>query len=222
MVRLGHLRVTRGPVWTNSTTRSAGSALTTGSIPLNSVSITNGAAASRGTWVGSMCSNASSTIDYIFGGIGAGGVAAVFNLSNAYNQAPVRTIIGDSTPTWNYNVVAWRAANNSGTIRATFVAASSGIGVSAEYYAQASGSGISNDAAAGVGFDTTTAFCGTTQFVPGNASSIPGPAIGKCSTTPNFGQHFLSAIEYNQSTTTATWFGLATFIQTGLQVELWQ
>jgi hypothetical protein len=132
----GTFRVTRGPVWTNSTTRSAGSALTTGSIPLNSVSITNGPAASRGTWVGSMCFNASSTIDYIFGGIGAGGVAGVFNLSNAYNLVPVRTIVGDNTANWTYAVVAWRAANASATIRVTFVAASSGIGVSAEYYAQ--------------------------------------------------------------------------------------
>ena len=59
--------LTRGPAWTNDTTRSAGTALVrVAGIYLNNAAITNGPAASRGTYVGTVRSNASAQIDWIF------------------------------------------------------------------------------------------------------------------------------------------------------------
>jgi hypothetical protein len=72
----GTIRLSHGPDWTSDTARSAGTALVmVNGILLNNVGITNGPAASRGTYVGTTRSNASSQIDFIIGGTGAGGVA---------------------------------------------------------------------------------------------------------------------------------------------------
>ena len=55
-------------------------------IKLNSASITNGPAASRGTWLGTIKTNASSQLDFIFGASASGGTAAYFGVYNAYNR----------------------------------------------------------------------------------------------------------------------------------------
>lgn len=215
-------KLSRGPLWTNTTTPSAGSALTlVNGIYLNSVSITNGPAASRGTWVGMMCSNGTATIDYIFGGVTAGGLAGSFQLWNAYNRVPVTTFVGDSTASWGYAVATtWRAANGSATMRVSFVARLPRDGVSAEYIAFGqAGSGATS--AEGVGFNSTTAFCGTTA--PGNSVTFEN-LVGKCSTIPAPGLNFFSAIEYNSNTTSSSWIGSngGSFIQTGMHASVWQ
>jgi hypothetical protein len=73
----GTIRISRGPAWTNNTTRSLALNRVNG-VLLNGSNITNGPAASRGTWVGTVASNASSTIDYILGGSGSGGCCRRF------------------------------------------------------------------------------------------------------------------------------------------------
>jgi hypothetical protein len=60
----GTLRLSHGPDWTNDTTRSTGTALVrVNGIWLNNASITNGPAATRGTYVGTTRSNASSQLE---------------------------------------------------------------------------------------------------------------------------------------------------------------
>ena len=79
----GTLRLSRGPAWTDDETRAL-ALVTVGGIDLNAVGITNGPAASRGIWVGTVRSNASSQIDWILSGAGA-----VLGVYNAYNRVPV-------------------------------------------------------------------------------------------------------------------------------------
>ena len=80
----GTLRISHGPAWTNDTTRSAGTALVrVNGILLNNAAITNGPAASRGTYVGTTRSNASSQLDWIYGGLAAGGTAGFFGVWNS-------------------------------------------------------------------------------------------------------------------------------------------
>lgn len=116
----GTIRCTRGPAWTNDTTRASALTLVQGTY-LNASSITNGPAASRGTYVGSIRSNASSTIDMKFGSAAAGGGPAWFGIFNNYNRVPGAFWVYDNTG------VAWtvgttlRALNNSNNNRVSIL-----------------------------------------------------------------------------------------------------
>jgi len=103
----GTVRIGHGPDWTSDTARSAGTALVmVNGILLNNTSITNGPAASRGTYVGTTRSNASSQLDWIFGGLSVGGTAGFFGVWNIYNRRRVVSLVGDLTDTWTYGTVA--------------------------------------------------------------------------------------------------------------------
>lgn len=223
----GTFRVTRGPAWTNCTTRSAGSALTTGSTPLNSVSITNGPAASRGTWVGSIASNASSTIDYIFGAVGSGGTAAAFNLCNAFNRVLVRSFTGDSTASWTYGTATWRAPNGNATMRTTFMSCGTNDSAMGEYGSLVVSTTNSSTACnAAVGLNMTTNYCGRVAFCSGSGGTGPFQCTitSRCEATPPLGQNFLSALEFAPGASTCTYGGYNTgnTIQSGLSTETWQ
>lgn len=217
-------KLSRGPVWTNETTRSAGTALTlTDGIFLNSVAITNGPGALAGTYVGTFCSNASSTVDYIFGTIASGGGMASFDLWNAYNRVPVDTVVGDSTSSWTYSVSSvWRAANGNATMRINAVRGLNVDGITASYNALME-PGASTISSVGIGVSATTSFNGTT-----GSTSIAGGFISQSahfSGLMGLGLTFVSANEFNNTTTASTFFGnsgASTFLQSGLEAALWQ
>ena len=214
----GTIRIGHGPDWTSDTVRSAGTALTmVNGIYLNNASITNGPAASRGTYVGTTRSNASSQLDWIFGATAANGTAARFGVWNANNRVRVGTTIADSTDSWTYTTASWRAANNSATMRASFITGLTEDNIQAIYSMQATGTGGVN-AAIGLGLDSTTAFSGTTGIAGG--STFNGNLVAIYNNMHG-GWHFISAIEY-ASGATATFYGdvgLA-YEQTGLHVSL--
>jgi len=111
----GTVRIGHGPDWTSDTVRSAGTALVmVNGILLNNASITNGPAASRGTYVGTTRSNASSQLDWIFGATAAGGTAAFLNVYNAYNRTPVTTSVKDNTATWTDATFVMKPLNAAG------------------------------------------------------------------------------------------------------------
>lgn len=196
-IRLGH-----GPDWTSDTARSAGTALAMiNGILTNNVSITNGPAANRGTYVGTTRSNASSQLDWIYGGLAAGGTAGFFGVWNVYNRVEVATQTADSTDTWTYSTSAWRAANGSATMRVSFVTGLAEDAFNARYAsnAQAGGGG----ATIGVGFDTTTAYSGSTAFIT-NVGIVAGVAIYQ---NTALGFHFVQAIEFTLSGLTTTFYG---------------
>lgn len=221
----GTIRATRGPPWTNDTTRSAGTGIVRiKGILLNDVAITNGPAANRGTYVGSIRSNSSSQIDYIFGGIGAGGVAGNFSVYNAYNQVTVTTFVGDSTDSWTYNVAnTWRSANASAGNRVSFLRGLNEDSVLATYVQMVRPDG--NTVSAGIGADSTTAptgIRGSSFFSAGNLFVINNNA--SYAGTPGFGYRFVQAIEAQNNTTSTTYYGDTggTFAQSGLTVSLRQ
>jgi hypothetical protein len=213
----GTKRVTRGPAWTNDTTRGYTLTVTNG-IQLNTSAITNGPGALRGTWVGTIRSNGSSTIDYIFGAAGVGGVAAFFGVWNAYNRRFVTTMVSDTTGSWTYAVAStWRAANGSATARVTMVRGADEDGITARYNAEGS-AGATTSLVAGVGLDGTTAFSGTTEL----NTALNSPLHGEYAGLPGLGVHFVAPIEYNTTTTASTWYGnVAAYAQTGFIVGLW-
>lgn len=215
-------RCTRGPAWTNDTTRSAGTALVSvNGVFLNNATITNGPAASRGTYIGSIRSNGTATIDFIYGAVGAGGTAANFSIWNAYNRVPVNTFVGDSTDSWTYAIAnTWRAPNGSATMRINSLRGLNIDGVSCTYYAMGN-NGAATNMASGVGLDSTTAFTGITVF---NNAATNQPLPSTFTGFMGLGYHFCTALEFNTTTTASTWFGDAgtVYLQTGLAGVLWQ
>jgi len=213
----GTMRCTRGPAWTNATTRSAGTALVmVNGIWLNNAAITNGPAASRGTYVGTVRSNASSQIDWIYGGLAANGTAGVFGVWNAYNRVKVMSLCAASTDSWTYASATVRSANAANTMRHSFV---SGLEYDA-FYAAHWGMGAGVGVCVGIGFDVTNAFSGR---MLGNYNASATPVMGDYATTA-LGFHFFQACEASWNATTMTFYGdntTPTVQQSGLMFEGW-
>lgn len=220
----GTIRCTRGPAWTSDTGRGTGAGTTelvlTNGIYLNNVAITNGPGASRGTYVGTIRTNGSSQVDYIFGAVAAGGTAASFGLWNCYNRVRVGTFIGDTADSWTYGTTTIRPANNSSTFRASFVRGLNEDACQAEYGT------LINSAAAGagaiyIGLDSTTAFSGRSAFMAsGSGNSY---AVAQYDALPGLGFHYLQALEY-AGAANATFYGdngNSAVYQMGMNVSLW-
>lgn len=199
----GTIRISHGPDWTNDTTPSAGTALVNvNGFLLNSVTITNGPAASRGTYVGTTRSNGSSQLDYIFGAAASGGTAAFFGVWNMYNRVSTSTQVIDSGAAYTYTSSTVRQARGSAGNQASFVLGRTEDGVSSLYASRISLTGASNaQGSIGIGLDTTTGYSSPSGFV--NA-----PNAVAYSSTPNTslisgvaqGYHVISANEGGDAT----------------------
>ncbi len=189
----GTIRVGHGPDWTNSTTRSAGTALTlVHGILLNNASITNGPAASRGTYVGTTRSNGSSQLDWIYPVTGAPPTAGFFGLFNAYNQETVAAFFGDSTSTWTYGSASWRQIRGDTTAQITYVDGSGTTAIDAKHASAVNGADYSW---VGVGIDSNSAVSGISTPVLSGASFVCG-ALAAYSGVVGLGVHVVSAIEF--------------------------
>lgn len=193
-------RATRGPAWSTSTSRGTGAGtteLTTAKgLLVNANAITNGPAANRGTYVGTIRTNATSTVDMKFGSAASGGGNILFGVWNAYNQTIYRTTGYDSTASWTYAGGAVRNSNNSANNSASFI---KGLGGSAPQFqfmqrVQSPGAGF---ALIFVYLDgSSAARCGVLAGVDGYATAIynDDPGIGwhtlqckeNCSASSNF------------------------------------
>lgn len=214
----GTVRIGHGPDWTSDTVRSAGTALVmVNGILLNNASITNGPAASRGTYVGTTRSNASSQFDWVFGSLASGGSNGFFGLWNTYNRVDIKSFCGDTTTQWNYAVVStWRAANASNNMRHTFIRGLDEDGISGDF-TTAGSIATAAIAAVGIGLDSTTAFSGATSFT---ASANGTPMTAKYSGVPGLGVHFLQAIEFSTGATSTFYGNVTVYSQTGLHISL--
>lgn len=220
----GTIRATRGPAWTSDTARGTGAGTTqlvrTGGIFLNNNSITNGPAASRGTYVGTIRSNGSSQIDWIYGALAVGGTAASFGLWNNYNRISFMTTVEDNTSSWTYASPTYRASNNSNAMRVSFIRGADEDGVVATF-TQPSTNGVSTGGGfAGVGLDTTTGVSGT-LLISVSLASANAPIGGTYSGLPGLGFHYLQAVEDSPSSLSITFYGNAgvAYIQNGLNVS---
>jgi hypothetical protein len=216
-----------GPAWTSSSARGTGAGTTQlaqiDGINSNAVQITcntsNGSsitvAANQGTYVGTTLTGAAGQTNFVYGAASTGGTAALIGIWNAYNRVTQSTQVNDTTSSWTYAVAnTWRAADNSATARGTFIRGLAEGSIRGTYYALAQ-AGSATNAEAGVGLDSTTAFCGVTAVFTISASL--NSAAADCVATPGIGTHFLSAIEFNSTTTASTFFGAANAAgQTGL------
>lgn len=211
----GTQRCTRGPTWDSGAVAGSDTARGTGAgstelifingLAFNKYAITNGPAAQQGLYVGTIRTNGTSTVDYIFGTTAAGGGMASFNVWNAYNRVSINTLVADSTDNWTYSTAStWRAANNSATMRVNMVRGLNEDGAQAKY----SGIALAYDGIrTGIGLDTTTAFSGTTGYWPAAGGTIILTANAEYSGLPGLGFHYLSANEYVTGTSANTFQG---------------
>lgn len=219
----GTLRLSHGPDWTDDTTRSAGTALTmVDGVLLNNASITNGPAASRGTYVGTTRSNASSQLDFIPGASASGGGAAVVGLWNMYNRRAAQLFVQDSTAGWAHTSAAWRAANNSAGNRIAFVCGLVEDGVQASYASLAFSTSSAVQVGISIALDATNAIAAnatsfTTYFAAGINNQIS--CVANYSGYPGLGFHYLQAIEYGG--TNALFTSASGPTRAGLSATIW-
>lgn len=129
----GTIRLTRGPAWTSDTARGTGAGTTQISrvvgIYSNTVAITNGPGAGLGTYVGTIRTNGTSTVDMNMNpAAAAGGSNALLGVYNAYNRVKTVGRSRDTTDSWVFGTAYWTAVNNSNSNRVTWI---DGLGESA-------------------------------------------------------------------------------------------
>ena len=108
------LRATRGPFWISDTVRGTGAGTSELVIvagrKLNAQNITNGPIAQRGTWLGTVRTQASAVIDFFPRGGNEIGQPAIIPVWNAYNKCFIAPRVRDTTASWS--VTAGAAYNN--------------------------------------------------------------------------------------------------------------
>jgi hypothetical protein len=205
----GTLRLGRGPAWTSSTARGVGAGTTelirVQGVLVNANAITNGPAAQRGTYVGTVRSDVGSVIDWELGGVAAGGDPGFLYVWNMYNRVDVEVKVTDSTAFWDYLVLAiWRASNASTSNRVSIVLGLVEDTIDAAHIRSAIGfaAGVPY---IGIGFDSTTVLSGVATFT---TTASFGPLQGRTNRT-ELGFHFYQAIELNNGLagSTARFYG---------------
>lgn len=211
----GTFRCTRGPAWTSATARGSGAGTTelvrVNGVYMNANSITNGPAALRGVYVGSIHTGVSNTVDMIFNpSPGAGGVLPNLYLWNMYNRVDVSTNSRDSTDSWPYTTATWRAANASNSNRIQILCGLNEDVIETSYQVYVQGSTNGNGATCGVGLDATNAIiAGSTPGLMSAISVTVAPQTIRATYVglAGLGFHFIQALERSTAAGTTTWFG---------------
>lgn len=194
----GTMRATRGPAWTSSTARGTGAGTTElerlGGRYVNKVAITNGPAAQRGLYVGTVRANASSQLN---------DAVAHRGVWNNYNRVTRNLVAVDATANWTYNTAAWRQANNAA---ANAVVYTTGLDEGA-FFAQVTGimqhSSAGGTAYVAIGYDSTTVYgANTSGLMQAHAATYAASAVATAVGSVGLGYHTLYWLEYGGGATT--------------------
>lgn len=202
----GSVVVTRGPAWTNATTRGYSLSRVNG-VLVNASAIANGPAAGFGTYLGTIATDAgAATVTWGIGGSASGGTAGQLNVWNMYNRVIASANSADTGTSYNYGTATIREARASTGNQINFVLGQTDDAVTGCYSAL----NISNAASTGqnsfgLGFDTITSY--TTGYVTGRG--VTGEQLwtsgSPCGVfAPAVGKHYISAVENADAGVTAT------------------
>lgn len=210
----GTTRATRGPAWNSDTARGTGAGTTeltrVNGILLNAVAVTNGPAAQRGTYVGTIRSNGASQIDYIFAAAAAGGTAGVVGVWNMYNRVDVRMTVHDNTAgSWTFTSGTIGPMNPGGTgsglnNRISFVCGLAEDGIAANMYARISaGAAAGAYTQAGFAMDSTTVHDAPLIVINNAASTLDVTGAASKGYAPQLGWHFIQMTQVGDGTHTS-------------------
>lgn len=216
----GTMRVSRGPTWAtgggSATARGTGAGSTelamTNGVLMNAFSITNGPAANRGVYIGTISTSASGAngqLNMMFTpAAAAGGTANRLDVWNTYNRVAVSSMVRDSVDTYNYTTATVRAVNNSTSNRVTLVAGLPSDSVDAEAW-HSNGNSSAQLSATGVCLDVTNAFSGIVSQNRGSGTGVvPVNNLSGAYAGPlGLGSHFLQWCEWSEAVGTTNWFG---------------
>jgi hypothetical protein len=197
----GTIRCTRGPVWTNDTTRSAGTALVrVKGLWLNNASITNGPAASRGTYVGTIRTRAADgTVDWNIGGSASGGTAGFLGVWNAYNRVSLSAASIDTGASYTYTSGTIRQARASAGNQVSVVFGLAEDATQINYSARLGLVAAGAASVFGIGVDSTSTFIGQGVTIAGASGTGLG-ATNAYAAAPLLGVHVFSANEQSEGT----------------------
>jgi hypothetical protein len=226
----GTLRCTRGPAWSTAITRGTGAGTTeleqVDGTWVNKIAITNGPAARRGAYVGTIATSASGANGQLnmmfFPAAAAGGSGNRLDVWNMYNRVSVASTCRDSTDSWNYTTATWRSANNSTANRITAVCGLNEDAVLATGNMFATNSSTNVAIKSALGLDSTSAITGLTGSVQGDSLVIPGQMISLYAGLLGLGSHFVQLLEFSAATGTTTYYGdnaTPLNLQSGLQLN---
>lgn len=209
------VRCTRGPAWTTpsgaSAARGTGGGTTelvrVNGVLMNANAISNGPAAQRGVWVGTISTDGSNQLNMKMNpAAAAGGGACRLDVWNMYNRVAVAATSKDSTDSWSYTTNTLRSANNNTANRITAVFGLNEEAVAAAYtgFVNHGGTGAGT---VGVGLDSTSAYSGSPGSTGSGLSATGGNSItASYLGLPGIGQHFFQALEAG-GTNGDTWYG---------------
>ncbi len=213
------ITLTRGPAWTSDTGRGTGAGTTElqriNGIWTNKIAITNGPAANKGTYVGTVRSDGSSQINFDLGSASAGGGAGIIGLWNMYNRVDYRASVFDNNSSWTYGTAFTpQSVDASNTNRVSYIVGLDEEAISAKYgclILPRSEASTEHKGFIGVGYDSTTTFSGvvgihtfqTTALGQGGCRSY---VEGNLRRSSGLGYHYIQALE-DTNTTTCTFYG---------------
>lgn len=201
----GTVRCTRGPVWTNATTRAMALARVNG-ILTNGAAITNGPAINRGTYVGTIATDATSDLNMMFApAAAAGGAANRLDVWNMYNQQEFSSVNLDSTASWNYSTTTWRAKNNNANNGIIFVQGQPQIVKSLA--SMCTSSTNAQGLCVAWGLDSVAAPFGNSAInvIPSHVANKFASADYAMNPLIAEGRHVLTPLEISANTGTTTW-----------------
>lgn len=215
----GTLRCTRGPAWTSGTARGTGAGTTelerVQGIYVNKIAITNGPAAQRGTYVGTIRTNGSSQVDMRFVAVNAASEVSNIGVWNAYNRAKVFARILTTTTSWTYATATWRQWNASGNYQYQFV---SGLELDALTVFSAPNARFLNGGQMlnGFGLDSTSSpnSIGASSYNAATTNLDCAPVLTH-GITPQLGYHYISLMERAANSVSYTLYG-ANYTQANL------
>lgn len=200
----GTLRATRGPAWSSDTARGTGAGTTELEFFegrwVNKVAITNGPAARRGLYVGTVRTDGAAVVN---------DTLAKRHVWNMYNRVERVMQVQDANGSWNYTTATYRQANGSAANQLDFVLGLPDEGIIAEVKTAFSNTNTGVRIHGAIGLDSASS--PTTSGVDGMADSALAngvlQAVGSIAVYPGLGRHFLAWLEYSAATGTTTFYG---------------
>ena len=198
----GTLRATRGPAWTGDTNRGAGAGTTELELfqgrYVNKVAITNGPAARRGLYVGSIRSDGSALIN---------DTEKKRHVWNNYNRVRRGMRVTDGAPgTYAYTTAALRQVHADATNQLDFLLGLSEDPVTAEAVAVASNTNTGVLIAVAIGLDGVND--SSTMATPGMTAIADKFTVARATHEASgyaVGRHYLTWCEWSEAVGTTTW-----------------